>query len=39
MQEETIAVILGYQRDITVVEEVEVVAEDLACRRGACEEE
>jgi len=39
MQEETIAVILGYRRGVIVVEEVEVAARDSARRRGACKEE
>ena len=39
MQEETIAVIHGYRRDVIVVEEVKVAAGDSARRRGACEEE
>jgi hypothetical protein len=39
MQEETIAVIHGYRRDVIVVEEVKVAAGDSARHRGACEEE
>ena len=39
MQEEAIAVIHGYPRDVIVVEEVKMAAGDSTRRRGACEEE